>query len=134
MNFIKEYFVTPDYKGAPVKTAPLLNKGTWRSRWEREKELNRSKNTVKDQILYIDTKPSPHDYIVTQVHAVSPKGEFVRITPVKQRKLKARRSLLKDYCKTHGKTCNRCVNRKNHNKIISQKKYKFKMFNKKRFN
>ena len=82
MNFKKEFFNTPDYKGAPHRVSTINGYGNWRSRWEREKELNRSKNTVKDQILYIDTKPSPHDYIVTQVHAVSPQGEFVRITPI----------------------------------------------------
>ena len=82
MKFFVTYHRDKSRKGKRVRESEMDEMGNWRSRWERKRDLDRL-DPKKDHITRIFTKPTPKDYIVTEVHGVSPDNLYFKAVPMK---------------------------------------------------
>jgi len=82
MKFFVTYHKDKSRKGKVIRQNNMYEMGDWRSRWERKRDLERS-DPNKDHITRIFTRGTPKDYIVTEVHGVSPDNLYFKAVPVK---------------------------------------------------
>lgn len=109
MKFIVTYHRDKTRKTKFVRKNEMKEMGDWRSRWERKRDLDRL-DPNKDHITRIFTRPTPKDYIVTEVHGISPDNLYFKAVPMKPdpkpKKKKAKVDLVAvrkaDHCKTCG--------------------------------
>lgn len=68
-------------RSKPVRESESKRIGAWRSRWERKRDLDR-RDPHKDRITRIFTRGTDKDYIVTEVHGVSPDNLYFKAVPI----------------------------------------------------
>ena len=63
----------------PVRIGSITNMGNWRSRWERKRDLDKSKGVFINKIY---TKPTNKDYIFTRAYGYNKNNNlFFKIVP-----------------------------------------------------
>lgn len=79
MNYDVLYSNNQKQFNNPVIRGKITNMGNWRSRWERKRDLDKSKGFYINRIC---TKPTDKDYIVTSVYGFNKKNNmFFKIVP-----------------------------------------------------
>ena len=79
MNYDVLYSNNQKQFNNPIRKSQISNMGNWRSRWERKRDLDRSKGFYINRIY---TKPTSKDYIFTQAYGYNANNKmYFKIVP-----------------------------------------------------